>query len=216
MVSLKHSWSKTHFALASKKNTKRKMLSTTIICGESNLKSASLVYDGRHVLHDDPSHPETSSRATKMWEALEENGLAQRCHKISGREATREELVLAHTEEHIDLVYQGEALMDGSTYFTGGTPLAARVAAGCVLEMTRQVLSFSSGYVSRMRSTEYTFVLHWAPGLRWASSKRDVRSQATWASCSSTPCYGILHFQQCRSCCSQRTEAVGREESRHL
>eukprot|EP00291_Cryptomonas_curvata_P025317 CAMPEP_0172163476 /NCGR_PEP_ID=MMETSP1050-20130122/7294_1 /TAXON_ID=233186 /ORGANISM="Cryptomonas curvata, Strain CCAP979/52" /LENGTH=208 /DNA_ID=CAMNT_0012833673 /DNA_START=192 /DNA_END=815 /DNA_ORIENTATION=+ len=107
------------------------------MCGESNLKSASLVYDGRHALHDDPSHPETSSRATKMWEALEETGLAQRCHKISGREATREELILAHTEEHIDLVNQGEALMDGSTYFTDGTPLAAR--AGCVLEMTRQV-----------------------------------------------------------------------------
>jgi acetoin utilization deacetylase AcuC-like enzyme len=114
------------------------------------VKSASLVYDGRHTLHDDPSHPETSSRATKMWEALEESGLAQRCHKISGREATREELVLAHTEEHIDLVNQGEALMDGSTYFTVGTPLAARVAAGCVLEMTRQVWPFSSDCVNHI------------------------------------------------------------------
>ena len=140
VVSIVRSWSRPRFELISKRLTNRKS-STTIICGESNVKSASLVYDDRHALHDDPTHPEKSSRASKMWEALESSGLAQRCYKVSGREATREELAVAHTEEHIDLVNQGQALMDGSTYFTKGTPLAARVAAGCVLEMTKQVLS---------------------------------------------------------------------------
>ena len=105
----------------------------------SGTSSASLVYDERHALHDDQSHPEKSSRATKMWEALELAGLTTRCKRVPGREATREELALAHTSAHIHAVNSGQAVMDESTYFTPGSPLAARVAAGCVLEMTRQV-----------------------------------------------------------------------------
>jgi hypothetical protein len=198
-------WSKPRFELVSNRITNRKPF-TTVICAESyvhNVKSASLVYDDRHILHDDKSHPEMSARATKMWEALEESGLAQRCYKVSGREATREELAAAHTEEHINLVNQGEALMDGSTYFTTGTPLAARVAAGCVLEMTKQVLTvLPADSVTYFLSIGHHLILHWWPDLHGASSKRNVCSQAAGTSCSSTACNGILHFQQRCSRCS--------------
>lgn len=74
-----------------------------------------------------------------MWHSLESSGLTAQCQRVIGREATKEELKLAHSEDHIDAVNQRDAMMDESTYFTDGTPLAARLAAGCVLEMTRQV-----------------------------------------------------------------------------
>ena len=118
----------------------RKRLS--IKCREVHASAASVVYDERHVNHDDRSHPEKSSRATVMWHALESSGLASRSQQLLGREATRDELTLAHTEAYIDAVNNCDAEMDESTYFTSGTPLAARIAAGSVLEMTKQVCLF--------------------------------------------------------------------------
>lgn len=110
-----------------------------IKCMNDDRNRASLIYDERHLNHDDQSHPEKSTRASVMWHSLESSGLTAQCQRVIGREATKEELKLAHSEDHIDAVNQRDAMMDESTYFTDGTPLAARLAAGCVLEMTRQV-----------------------------------------------------------------------------
>ena len=101
---------------------------------------ASVVYDDRHISHDDPSHPEKSARATVMWNEMVRAGLVSRCYNVKSREATEEELKLVHSAEHVAAVNAGRARMDESTYFDPkGSPQAARLAAGSVLEMTKQV-----------------------------------------------------------------------------
>ncbi len=54
-------------------------------------------------------------------------------------QATDEELVLAHTEahvRHIDGPPKGDEWQIGDNYYSAATPLAARTAAGCTVQVS--------------------------------------------------------------------------------
>jgi len=111
-----------------------------------------VLYDPRMAEHrdvDDPKHPEQPLRIVRIFEWLEAEGLASRCVRIPCREATREELVLKHTEAHVDAMFRiasldiKDAVREGrnynSVYLVPESTLAATLSAGSVVEATSQV-----------------------------------------------------------------------------
>lgn len=107
-----------------------------------------------------PLHPENSGRLQSIWARLQETGVANLCEKIRPRKATIAELQTVHSEQHT-LLFGGGASSRGSSTlrcFTklpcGGigvdadtiwnethTSNAARMAAGCVIELAFKVAS---------------------------------------------------------------------------
>lgn len=113
-----------------------------------------LVYDPQmqeHVNEVDPSHPERPERVGKMWQALTEGGLVGRCRRVLSREAGHEELKLVHSESYLELMaetpqFSPERLITisrnyNSIFINQATFPAARLAAGCVVELTQQVVA---------------------------------------------------------------------------
>ena len=112
-----------------------------------------LVYDERFLLHRAPyDHPEHPGRLSAIWNRLEGDGLAARCRRVPARDATREELLAVHTSEHIDRVEatarREYAQLDPDTYTSRNSAEAARLAAGGLVDLTREVLSgaLSNGF----------------------------------------------------------------------
>jgi acetoin utilization deacetylase AcuC-like enzyme len=112
-----------------------------------------LVYDDRFLLHRAPyDHPEHPGRLSAIWSRLEADGLVERCRRIPAREATHEELRAIHTDEHIDRVEatarREHAQLDPDTYTSRDSAEAARLAAGGLVDLTREVLSgaLSNGF----------------------------------------------------------------------
>mmetsp|Transcript_135005 Transcript_135005/g.431335 ORF Transcript_135005/g.431335 Transcript_135005/m.431335 type:complete len:784 (-) Transcript_135005:123-2474(-) len=106
-----------------------------------------LVYDERMTKHYnllDDGHPERPARIVRIFESLEEAGLADRCVRIPCRAATREELLLKHTEKHVDTMLNIETLTEEeatelgerykSVYLCPGSAQAGLLAAGSVIE----------------------------------------------------------------------------------
>ncbi len=103
-----------------------------------------LVFDERFLDHRaPPGHPEHSGRATVIWSRLESEGLAARGRRIPAREATDEELERVHTARHVraiaDTARQEALLLDPDTYTSPGSALAARLAAGGLVDLAREV-----------------------------------------------------------------------------
>eukprot|EP00931_Biecheleriopsis_adriatica_P080322 TRINITY_DN53681_c0_g1_i1.p1 TRINITY_DN53681_c0_g1~~TRINITY_DN53681_c0_g1_i1.p1 ORF type:complete len:367 (+),score=85.90 TRINITY_DN53681_c0_g1_i1:332-1432(+) len=99
---------------------------------------------------EDDKHPEQPGRVVRIMERLESEGLAQRCQRMEAREATREELELKHTAEHVDAMLglrsmaEQEEVIDAAksyedVYFCPESTEAGLLSAGCVLEATEQV-----------------------------------------------------------------------------
>ncbi|MEO8348997.1 MAG: histone deacetylase, partial [Acidobacteriota bacterium] len=90
-------------------------------------------------------HPEHPGRLTAIRQRLEKEGLASRFRRIAAREATREELLAVHTGEHVDRVAATAGLpyvqLDPDTYTSSDSALAARLAAGGLIDLTRDVTS---------------------------------------------------------------------------
>lgn len=137
---------------------------------ESSLKSTKdmtgLVYDTIMLKHQCtcggsyPLHPECSGRLQSIWARLQETGVANICERIRPRKATLAELQTVHSEQHA-LLFGGGRSRDGaqnlrcfSTLACGGigvdadtiwndthTSNAARMAAGCVIELAFKVAS---------------------------------------------------------------------------
>jgi histone deacetylase 6 len=112
-----------------------------------------LVYDDRFLLHRAAyDHPEHPGRLSAIWSRLQADGLAARCRGIPAREATHEELRAIHTDEHIDRVEttarREHAQLDPDTYTSRDSVEAARLAAGGLVDLTRDVLSgaLSNGF----------------------------------------------------------------------
>ncbi|XP_066928350.1 histone deacetylase 4-like [Clytia hemisphaerica] len=125
-----------------------------------------LVYDTIMLKHqcqcggNFPLHPECAGRLQSIWARLQETGVANLCEKIRPRKATISELQTVHSEQHT-LLFGGGASSRGSSNlrcFTklpcGGTGVdddtiwnethtanAARMAAGCVIELAFKVAS---------------------------------------------------------------------------
>ena len=112
-----------------------------------------LVYDERFLLHrasDD--HPEHPGRLTAIWNRLMSERIVPRCRRIPAREATQQELLAIHTEEHIDRVaataLRDRAQLDPDTYTSRESARAALLAAGGLVDLTAAVLSraLSNGF----------------------------------------------------------------------
>jgi histone deacetylase 6 len=98
------------------------------------------VYDARMADHAPPAgakHFEQPGRVQKIFARLHREGLVAQCAPLGAREATPAELLACHTAEHVAAV---NAAVDAATvppgdddmYASRETPVAARLAAGCV------------------------------------------------------------------------------------
>ena len=50
------------------------------------------------------NHPERPGRITSIYELMEEYGIVERCHRLEAREASREELLMLHDADYVDLL----------------------------------------------------------------------------------------------------------------
>uniref|UniRef100_T2MF04 histone deacetylase n=1 Tax=Hydra vulgaris TaxID=6087 RepID=T2MF04_HYDVU len=107
-----------------------------------------------------PKHPESAGRLQSIWARLQETGVANMCELIRPRKATIAELQTVHSEKHT-LLYGSGTRKEGTqnlrcftTLSCGGvgvdavtvwndthTSNAARMAAGCVIELAFKVAS---------------------------------------------------------------------------
>jgi histone deacetylase 6 len=105
-----------------------------------------IVFDERFRLHAAPyDHPERPARLAAIESRLERDGLTARCRRIPAREATREELLAVHTPGHVARI-DATALhpftqLDEDTYAAAESALAARLAAGALIDLTLAVAS---------------------------------------------------------------------------
>ncbi|XP_058443455.1 histone deacetylase 4 isoform X2 [Malaya genurostris] len=109
---------------------------------------------------DNAAHPEHSGRLQSVWARLVETGLASRCDKLRSRKATQEELQTVHTEAHslvfgtnqinrqkldasrvsfVRLACGGVGVDLDTTWNEHHTAAAARMAAGCVIDLSYKV-----------------------------------------------------------------------------
>ncbi|XP_015587407.1 histone deacetylase 6 isoform X1 [Cephus cinctus] len=116
-----------------------------------------VVYDPRMLKHinvPDDSHPEKPERISNIYTKHEEYGLLKRCHVLQGRVATEEELLLAHSKDHIDIIKKtaDTKLRDlvkqasdlNSVYLHPETWTSACVSAGSLLQVVDSVLNSES------------------------------------------------------------------------
>ncbi|XP_044580069.1 histone deacetylase 6 isoform X2 [Cotesia glomerata] len=117
----------------------------------------SLVYDERMLKHCHPTdtrHPEIPERISGIFSKHEEYDLLKRCHRIPGRIATEEELLLVHTESYVESMkatekkkmseVHKESRNFESVYLHTETWSSASVAAGSVLQVVDSVLNGES------------------------------------------------------------------------
>uniref|UniRef100_A0A182N0K0 histone deacetylase n=1 Tax=Anopheles dirus TaxID=7168 RepID=A0A182N0K0_9DIPT len=109
---------------------------------------------------DNANHPEHSGRLQSIWARLLGTGLAIRCDKLRSRKATQEELQTVHTEGHallfgtsqlnrqkvdtsrvsfVRLACGGVGVDLDTTWNEHYTAAAARMAAGCVIDLSYKV-----------------------------------------------------------------------------
>ncbi|XP_055523207.1 histone deacetylase 4 isoform X5 [Wyeomyia smithii] len=112
------------------------------------------------VCGDNAAHPEHSGRLQSVWARLVETGLASRCDKLRSRKATQEELQTVHNEAHsllfgtnqinrqkmdasrvsfVRLACGGVGVDLDTTWNEHHTAAAARMAAGCVIDLAYKV-----------------------------------------------------------------------------
>ncbi|CAI8008670.1 Histone deacetylase 6, partial [Geodia barretti] len=117
-----------------------------------------LLYDARMREHENegnPSHPESPDRISRIWSLLRERGLVERCCLVEAREATKEEILKIHSEEHYVTMEttrekSTEELREmardyNSVYLHKLIFPCALLAAGSVIEMTEKVLQGKVG-----------------------------------------------------------------------
>ncbi len=104
-----------------------------------------LVFDERFLLHRAPyEHPEHPGRLTAIRARLEKEDLFNRCRRVPAREASDAELEAIHDRrliEAIDATAGREFVqLDPDTYACRDSARAARLAAGGLADLARQVL----------------------------------------------------------------------------
>ncbi|XP_078063114.1 protein deacetylase HDAC6-like, partial [Mustelus asterias] len=93
----------------------------------------------------DSDIPEVPERVIAIMDKLQECGLTERCKRIPPRLATKEELMLVHTPDYIDMVKSTETMSTVAlqaqsesfdlVYFHPQSYDASCMAVGCVLQM---------------------------------------------------------------------------------
>ncbi len=103
-----------------------------------------LVFDERFLLHRAPyEHPEHPGRLVAIRDRLSSDGLSARCRGVPAREATRDELARVHSAAHIDAIEatadRAFQQLDPDTYACRGSAAAAKLAAGGLIDLVREV-----------------------------------------------------------------------------
>ena len=108
----------------------------------------------RHAFYT--THPERPTRIDFIWRYLKKNSLLKRCDILedNNRQATDDELLLAHSQTALDKVKQCKTLdyksirefekTFDSIYMTKDTEIAARLAAGALLQVVDSVMTGNS------------------------------------------------------------------------
>ncbi|KZC13630.1 Histone deacetylase 6, partial [Dufourea novaeangliae] len=116
-----------------------------------------IVYDERMLKHSDISddtHPEKPNRISGIYKRFKEYNILDRCYVQQGRSATMEELLLAHSKDHIDRI-KGTASLRAkelkklattfnSVYLHPETWTSACVSTGSLLQVVDSVLKGES------------------------------------------------------------------------
>lgn len=115
--------------------------------------STGLVFDKWFLTHAPPyDHPENPGRLEAIWRRFQHEGLVETCRRVAVRQATREELARVHTEHHIDLIEatarDSFRQLDPDTYTSSHSALAARLAAGSLIDLAIEVAAgrLDNGY----------------------------------------------------------------------
>lgn len=105
----------------------------------------------RHVNLWDCSHPECPNRVTSIMEELDRQELLSHCTRVEPREATEEELLLAHTKHYVDLMKSTQTMTDSelrslsekydSVYLHPESFQVCVSAVGSVLQLVDRVMS---------------------------------------------------------------------------
>lgn len=103
-----------------------------------------VAFNEHHGEHHSPGHVERPERLEAVMRRFAENPTARRIRHVEARPATEEDLLLVHTEEHVETVRaasaEGGGRLDSDTYVTGASYDAALDAVGCLLAVTRAVV----------------------------------------------------------------------------
>ena len=89
-------------------------------------------------------HPECPERLVSIYGMLDQTGISKEVKEVELRKATKEEILLIHSEDHYERI---ESTKGRETYLDGDTPAspksfeAALFAVGGLLELTEQVLA---------------------------------------------------------------------------
>jgi histone deacetylase 6 len=106
--------------------------------------STGYLFDERFLLHRAPyEHPEHPGRLDAIRSRIEKEGLASRCIPIAARPAEDDELLEIHTPAHLAAIAATESVefaqLDPDTYTCADSHLAARLAAGGLVDLTLAV-----------------------------------------------------------------------------
>ncbi|XP_029011882.1 histone deacetylase 6 isoform X2 [Betta splendens] len=123
--------------------------SLSLICGTG------LVYSEIFTHHQnlwDPSHPENPDRVKSIMKELEKQELLSHCIRVEPREATEDELLLAHAKSYVQLMRLTEKMSVGelqtlsekydSVYLHPESFQVSAFAVGSVLQLVDQVMTF--------------------------------------------------------------------------
>lgn len=96
-------------------------------------------------LHNIPGHPEQPARVKVIEQALKQYPFKTPVKFVKANRATREQLIGAHTENHVDWIFSispksGEIEIDADTHMTPFTLNAALHAAGAVTQAVDMVM----------------------------------------------------------------------------
>lgn len=110
------------------------------------------VYDDKMLKHTDmnTNHPENPNRIETVYKKLSEFGLLENCKQIKSRTVTIRELLLVHSPEHIQNVWNTATMNSKnliieekklqSIYLNNHTFESASIAAGSILAVTDEIL----------------------------------------------------------------------------
>jgi acetoin utilization deacetylase AcuC-like enzyme len=110
------------------------------------MNQTGIVKDNRYMDHDMGAyHPESPDRLKVVYEMLEDSDMTGKFHKVPVRSAKREELLLVHSANYIDLLEatdgKDSTYLDPDTQTSAGSYKAALLAAGGLCEAIASVHS---------------------------------------------------------------------------
>lgn len=105
-----------------------------------------LHYDTRYNIHTMPDHVESATRLEHVIHRIENSGLLGHVQRIEGRTATEQELLMVHTQAHLDRLqrisaFGQPAIIDHDTYMVPESYEIARMAVGGVFSLVDAVMN---------------------------------------------------------------------------